>query len=252
MIRNIIILATVTLLVSCENNSNKERALLGNWIEEIPNSIDLVEGINLQEDGVAKSIGTPTLQYETWETIDNKLILSGKSLERRGTIEFIDTLDILSLTDDTLFVEKYGKYKFKYSRVSSLDDIKRFDVKDSLWKVDHTNEIQSREFQGVLPNQSCVELKHSITIYNYKDSGDGVYKLTTTFGSYNQDSSSSNSYGRLYTLRGSKGNNDAIIYELVPFAAGEKLYFHYQGDSLTVMTSSMEATTPISVFRLNN
>lgn len=244
-----IIIIIAAVLASCSPASKMSDKLEGNWIEVMPFSLDVVEGVTLEPGGIAKSIGMATLQYERWESKDSTLILWGKSIGNGQTIDFSDTLKIISISEDSLSLEKFGRYRFNYYKVPSFEDMKPFDVRDSLWRVDHTSEIETRVYNGVIPNQSCVELKHSLTIYNYKGSGDGVYKLTTTFGSFNEKSSSSNSYGRVYTLRGDKENIDATTYELIPFGGGENLYFRYQSDSLVVLNKELEHMMPSSIFK---
>ncbi|MGL5981477.1 MAG: lipocalin family protein [Phocaeicola sp.] len=231
----LIAIATI-LFASCSNTTTRGN-LVGNWIEVMPMSLDVVEGMTLSKNGVASSIGMETLKYESWSENGEELILCGKSIGNGVTSEFCDTLTICSITADSLVLEKFGRYKINYHRVASLNELKPFDIKDSLSPVAHTTEIETRVFKGVLPNQSCIELKHTLTLYNYKNCGDGVYKLTTTFLSSNQESDSSNSYGRLYTLKGDKKDPNAILYQLISFESKEVLNFSYKKDSLILLNS---------------
>ncbi len=239
-----------TVLASCSSSNKTEQMLVGNWIEVMPVSLDIVEGVTLEKDGKASSIGMHTLLYEKWETKDSKLMLWGKSIGNGQTIDFIDTLSIVSITPDSLILDKFGKYRITYYKVASLDDIKPFNVLDSLKEVAHTEEIETRQYNGVIPNKSCVEIKNELTLYNYKNSGDGVYKMTSTYLRPNNEQATDNSYGRMYTLRGDAQNVDAVVYQLVPFKGDVMTNFLYQGDSLQLLTSDLKLPETKSVFKL--
>ena len=70
----------------------------GNWIEVMPVNKQYVQGICFQSGGKAESIGMATLKYESWKVWEGKqkLILTGKSIGNGQTIEFSDTLDIIT------------------------------------------------------------------------------------------------------------------------------------------------------------
>ena len=111
-------LASVGLWMSC---STKEKVtmsdLTGNWVEVMPANQHIVQGVSLYEKGEAASIGMATLQYQRWGlTGDSQLVLEGKSIGNGQTIEFADTLDIVSLHGDTLTLGKGDMYRIQYVR----------------------------------------------------------------------------------------------------------------------------------------
>lgn len=58
-----------------------------------------------------------TLQYQHWGlTGDSRLVLEGKSIGNGQTIEFADTLDIVSFSGDTLTLGKGDMYRIQYVR----------------------------------------------------------------------------------------------------------------------------------------
>ena len=94
-----------------------ENDLIGNWIEIMPVNVQFTQGVTLQKEGVASSIGMATLKYESWELKDGKsLILNGQSIGNRQTISFSDTLSVISLQNDTLTLGKGDKYRIQYTR----------------------------------------------------------------------------------------------------------------------------------------
>ena len=72
-----------------------------------------------ESGGKASSINMATLQYETWESKDGKLILTGKSIGNHRTLSFTDTLMIEKLTQDSLILSK-GDYVLRYASVPSV------------------------------------------------------------------------------------------------------------------------------------
>lgn len=74
-----------------------------------------MQGVCLESGGHASSVNMATLQYESWERIGDKLILSGKSVGNGQTIDFSDTLIIEKITPDSLSLRR-GDSKIEYSR----------------------------------------------------------------------------------------------------------------------------------------
>ena len=85
----------------------------GSWMEH------MLQGIKIESGGKASSINMATLQYETWESKDGKLILTGKSIGNHRTLSFTDTLMIEKLTQDSLILSK-GDYVLRYASVPSV------------------------------------------------------------------------------------------------------------------------------------
>lgn len=113
--KRILQLAAVILIASCGAKQEKP-SLEGKWIEVVPEGAEYTQGITLNEDGTASSIGMETLKYESWATDDNTLILNGKSIGNGQTIEFSDTLKIIKLTNDSLTLERNNGYRCSYHR----------------------------------------------------------------------------------------------------------------------------------------
>ena len=82
------------LLAACGGNS---ASIVGSWVEPVPGLEGQVQGIKMEEGGVASSVNMATLVYESWKQEGTKLILTGKSIGNGQTIEFVDTMDIKRL-----------------------------------------------------------------------------------------------------------------------------------------------------------
>lgn len=121
MKKTLVIAATAIAAFSCGQSGENDitmKNLSGKWIEIMPVNKDIVQGITLYEDGKAESVGMATLQYKSWEiTPEKKIILNGLSIGNHQTIEFSDTLNIISVSGDMLTLDKFGKYRIQYTRV---------------------------------------------------------------------------------------------------------------------------------------
>lgn len=112
-----IVCTFVFATTSCNSNKNQTQGeandtipatqlteavnIVGSWVQPIPGQ-DGVQGFTLKEDGSAESVNMATLQYETWKAENEQLYLSGKSIGNGQTIPFTDTLEIKSVTADSL------------------------------------------------------------------------------------------------------------------------------------------------------
>ncbi|MBO5250900.1 MAG: lipocalin family protein [Bacteroidaceae bacterium] len=103
--------AFIPLLCSACSNTSIE----GEWIQQVPNMPNVTQGIKIEKNGEAKSINMNTLEYERWEKIGEKLILSGKSIGNGTTCSFSDTLTIVSLTPNELSLKK-NQLVIKYNK----------------------------------------------------------------------------------------------------------------------------------------
>ena len=97
-------------LVACGRSD-----ISGTWIQPVPNMPDMVQGFTLGANGVATSVNMATLQYDTWHTDGDSLIMTGRSIGNGQTIEFTETYTIEKLTDDTL-VLRNGDMIMTYTR----------------------------------------------------------------------------------------------------------------------------------------
>lgn len=102
-------------LVICACGSNSKTDLNGRWIEILPDDAGYFQGMELKSCGVAESIGMSTLIFDSWKVEGDRLFLKGESIGNGQTLQFTDTLDIISLKNDTL-VLKRGEQKLFYVR----------------------------------------------------------------------------------------------------------------------------------------
>ena len=75
-------------------------------MEVLPPETPYEQGMVLNDDGTAESVGMATLKYQGWKKSDNRIILEGESIGNGQTISFSDTLHIVRLVGDTLTVER--------------------------------------------------------------------------------------------------------------------------------------------------
>ena len=110
--------AIAITLAACGPSKNfNEKELTGNWIEIMPVNQQIRQGVTLKEKGEAESIGMATLKYEKWQLLpDGHIILDGKSIGNHQTLDFSDTLAIISLSNDTLTLGKGGTYRIQYHK----------------------------------------------------------------------------------------------------------------------------------------
>ena len=81
---------------------------MGAWVEPVPGMEGQVQGINIEEGGIASSVNMATLVYESWKQEGDQLVLTGKSIGNGQTIEFADTMAIKNLTPDSLILDNQG------------------------------------------------------------------------------------------------------------------------------------------------
>lgn len=94
--------------------------LTGKWVAPVEGMPNMVEGMDLKENGIASSVNMATLVYESWQATaiagnGDCLILSGKSIGNGLTIEFTDTFKIDKLTYNSLTITK-GEYTRTYHK----------------------------------------------------------------------------------------------------------------------------------------
>lgn len=228
-------LITALAVSACTPKISPE-PFVGNWIEIMPANPLIIQGVTLQSDGSAKSIGMATLQYEKWVlTPDSTLILFGKSIGNGQTIDFSDTMDVVKITPDSLSLGKLGRYRIDYFRTANIDSVRPFNVLDSLKTDPALGLLQERTFEGLTPAAANPGIEWTLNLYNQVNSGDGVYKLRMNYLEANNGKDMiSLSCGRLYTLRGDATDDNATVYQLVPFGSNEKTNF-LRSDSTTLV-----------------
>lgn len=234
-----IIIATVCLGTACTTQNNAE--FEGHWIEVMPANPQIIQGITLNANGSANSIGMNTLKYEQWSKSENHLILKGKSIGNGQTLDFADTLNIIRITADSMVLGKYGAYRIYYYKVNDPNQIKPFNVLDSLKKETHLGELVTRVYKDTLPDASRQGIEYTVTRYNYEHSGDGVYKVALNYlKAANGQDRSVEKLGRMYTLRGDAKDENATVYQLIPFGSGEGMNFLYLGDKIELLNKQLE------------
>lgn len=114
-------LFTATKLIVKHIDRASEK-LVGTWLAPI-NGLPGEEGMKLEEGGIAVSVNMATLKYESWKTTGRNdyedadyLLLHGKSIGNKQTIDFTDTLKIDKLTSDSLIVSE-NNYVRAYHRM---------------------------------------------------------------------------------------------------------------------------------------
>ena len=241
--KKMVIVGLGVIVASCSARYSDE-SFVGNWIEVMPANPQITQGITIEADGNARSIGMQTLKYEGWKYDGKNLILTGKSIGNGQTIAFTDTLEVVRLDQDTMSLGKHGMYRIDYFRVDSLESLNdngRINVLDSLKVQSDLGQLQTRVYKGVLPAASCSGIEYQVTLYNYEHSGDGVYEMVLTY--IDADEGGNSTYettGRMYTLRGDAVDKNAVVYQLVPFAEGETVNFLYQQDWLQLLDQELK------------
>lgn len=213
----------------------------GHWIEVMPANPQIIQGVTLNADGSANSIGMATLKYEQWSESNNQLVLKGKSIGNGQTLDFADTLDVISLTADSMTLGKYGAYRISYYRVNDPNQVEPFHVLDSLKKETNLGKLMTRVYENTLPAASSSGIEYTVTLYNYEHSGDGVYQVILNYlEAENGQDKRVEKVGRMYTLRGDAENKDATVYQLIPFYGGEGMNFLYLGNKLELLTKQLQ------------
>lgn len=105
---NILLLAIVTMLmIACtsKKTSSTDEVLcpLGSWIKPI-DGMNGFDGIEIKDGGLASSINSSTLLYETWTQNDEDLVLSGKSIGNGQTITFSNCYKVKKCDSDSLIL----------------------------------------------------------------------------------------------------------------------------------------------------
>ncbi|WP_083380983.1 lipocalin family protein [Bacteroides ndongoniae] len=244
MRKSMMLVVAAGLLASCHTATQKnERDFTGNWIEVMPANPQIVQGVTLNADGTASSIGMATLKYESWSLSGDRLILNGKSIGNGQTIDFSDTLDVVKLTPDSMTLGRSGSYRIDYYRTAEVIVAPQDKaLLDSLKKAEGTGELQTRIYRGTLPAASCPGIVYDITLYNYEHSGGGVFRARLTYLEAENGQDRTFEYcGRQYTLRGNAVDKDATVFQFVPFDKEEEtMNFLFLGDKLTMLDRDLK------------
>jgi hypothetical protein len=89
--------------------------LVGRWAEPNPINAQEVQGIEMMEDGTAKSINMATLLYSKWWIKDQQLFLVEESLGSGGSTVDTATYEIIKVDKDSL-VLKNNNQTIRYKK----------------------------------------------------------------------------------------------------------------------------------------
>lgn len=118
--KTLLLAATVLIIAMTACNEKKSKVtIIGSWIMPIDGQPGKMQGIRLDEDGVASSINMATLVYKYWEQQGDELYLTVKSIGNGVEIEGIDTLKIEKLTTDSLVLNSNYGYTLRYAKEKS-------------------------------------------------------------------------------------------------------------------------------------
>lgn len=112
-----LIITTLSLMMTLGFNACGNKAtLVGTWIEPADESSVYGEyGLKLNQDGTVESINMGYREYNTWEKVDDMLILKGRYTGTNPR-DFADSLWIEELTEDKLVLKDFGNYTVTYQR----------------------------------------------------------------------------------------------------------------------------------------
>lgn len=235
MKKNLFAAGSLLLLVSCAGSASYEN-LPGHWIESMPANPQITQGVRLDADGGAASIGMHTLKYTGWERRGNRLILHGQSIGNHQTFDFSDTLDIVRLDADSMTLGKSGSYRIDYVRADFTVG-EGVSLLDSLRCPSAASVLDIRRFGGLVQTLSG-DAACTLTLYTYDNGGDGVYRFVTNPGT----DAAAEQVGRMFTLRGDATDENAVVYELRPFEGGATLHFRFLGDRLEWLDGALAPT----------
>ena len=235
MKKNLFAAGSLLLLVSCAGSASYEN-LPGHWIESMPANSQIVQGIRLDADGGAASIGMHTLRYVGWERHGDRLVLRGRSIGNGQTLDFSDTLEIIRLDADTMSLGKEGRYRVDYARADFMTS-GGYSLLDSLAMPSSGSVLDIRRFGGLVQTLSG-DAACTLTLYTYDNGGDGVYRFVTNPGT----DAAAEQVGRMFTLRGDATDENAVVYELRPVEGGATLHFRFLGDRLDWLEGALAPT----------
>lgn len=251
--KKIYLLLLMSLISAC-NTFKQENAYIGHWVEIMPANKQIIQGINLNADGTASSIGMETLKYEKWTLKDNQIILEGKSIGNGQTINFTDTLDVIEITPYKMTLGKFDKYRINYYRTEEIPDVTDMDnLPNLLQKFEGCGGLQTNIYKGILPAASNPGIEYNITLYNYKNSGNGVFKARLTYiEALNGKDEIVELAGIVYTVRGSFDDKNATVLQLVPFNNKEDtMNFLYKKDKLIMLDRELKSIKSSLNYTLN-
>lgn len=174
----------------------------------MPEGSPYVQGFCLWPDGKAESIGMTTLLYEKWKLIDadgaGKIVLAGKSIGNGQTIDFSDTLDIISVSKDSLVIGNDG-YRAEYVKSSGYFD---------------------GTYSGTIPAADCPGIKVTVALRN-----DGSFHIIYDYLERDNVFESDGDYSVWGDKVMAVGND------------GDSVFFRLEGNNIRLLDREMNAIT---------
>lgn len=239
MKKRVFVAGSLLLLAACTGAPRPEASLEGYWIEVMPVNRHITQGLRMDADGCAASIGMHTLRYTAWERQGEQLLLTGESLGNGRMIRFTDTLDIVHLSADSLTLGKYGMYRIAYARMDSDREVRA--LLDSLRQPSRAAVLDISTYEDESPSGERVGV-YAVTLYRYEHCGDGVFRLSTSLGA----ETGAEHFGRMYTLRGDASDVDATVWQLRDFADSGVWNFRVRGDRLEPLDGTLASVDSLS------
>ncbi len=88
----------------------------GTWLEPNPINSSEAQGVTLNEDGSASSVGMASLLFKKWMLTDDKLLLTYESIGNKQTLEGTDTLQVVKLNRDSLVLSSTCGIIWRFAR----------------------------------------------------------------------------------------------------------------------------------------
>ena len=88
----------------------------GTWLEPNPIKASEMQGVTLEADGSAVSVGMATLQFKNWSLADGKVMLTAESIGNGVNAETTDTLQVVKLDADSLVLAQNGQVVWRFGR----------------------------------------------------------------------------------------------------------------------------------------
>ncbi len=114
-----IILASLLLITACVHAPSS--SIIGSWIQPISGQ-NKYQGLQLEADGRAYSLGMKTLLYTSWEQQGDLLILNGSSIGNGGTFPVTSIYRIITLTEDDLVLKNRSSVQ-SYKRIKNESNL---------------------------------------------------------------------------------------------------------------------------------
>ena len=85
-------------------------------VEPNPIKASEMQGVTLEADGSAVSVGMATLQFKNWSLADGKVMLTAESIGNGVNAETTDTLQVVKLDADSLVLAQNGQVVWRFGR----------------------------------------------------------------------------------------------------------------------------------------